>query len=701
MSGQSGNCGEKGEGGATVDGAAAKPDNSFIAGLKRLAKERRAANDGENKERAAATAAGGETDKLDGGNRDQLGRAECRSNNPAADEDGAIANGSAVANTLKVEDIPDMTGKVISVSTENQSLRSASNINQPQSKQQQRRRDDSKQRSKKKSGTNPKKKPTSTSKLEDSSLPDMTGKEILVEQVELPSIEPVKKEIDLDDLILEEQSASTNKRRNAGASTTAAGSEGTSKSVNRRGPMSRSRSKSILTNSTTSEGSAGGSRCQLFATYNDQSQKSLQTQTTVGTSGNFTHDYDSDSPKGGHKQILEPPQLISSYSPYSKRLPVNSRRDRGVTSLHLSFQHSKPTRGKILSGKILPDVDEEDQSKSSLDINSTKSMPSRAQSWTNLIAMDEHSKRASMEKIKMEDVEEEESFTSLSFNPRKTSGLRTSRTSIVTEGSVNSCGSRESGSRRSKHSKRSTCDSLSRNRRRKASTSETWKNESTNSVLPTLSQMKDPEYIRTQATERFERGLDYAEVGKLNAARERFLVALRYRVMDRGSLHPDVAATHEMLGFVEYFLAENEKNDSFEGNLIRLDEGDDGLLGGNLTIMENPDKDSQTPSSSRGKNHYEKAAMHFQTALDILDAKEIGTGHEKTSTLTNDAISKDETTFQWKELAETYSILDERGRLGVEERIDIVSRIQERMDELPVTVGEKSYATSFLLPFNK
>ena len=63
--------------------------------------------------------------------------------------------------------------------------------------------------------------------------------------------------------------------------------------------------------------------------------------------------------------------------------------------------------------------------------------------------------------------------------------------------------------------------------------------------------MKDPEYIRSQALGRFERGLEYAELGKLTAARERFLVALRYRVMDRGSLHPDVAATHELLGYVE------------------------------------------------------------------------------------------------------------------------------------------------------
>jgi len=56
----------------------------------------------------------------------------------------------------------------------------------------------------------------------------------------------------------------------------------------------------------------------------------------------------------------------------------------------------------------------------------------------------------------------------------------------------------------------------------------------------------------------------------------------------------------------------------------------------------------------------------------------------------NGESTKDETEFHWKELAETYSALDKKGRLGVEQRIDIVARIHERMDELPVTVGEKS-----------
>jgi len=684
MSRQNGNiCGEKG---ATADDAAVKPDNNFIAGLKRLAKERRAANGGTNKEKVTAIAAG---DELDDGNRDQSDKAEhYSSNNPAKNEDGAVLNGNGVANETKGEDIPDMTGKIISVSTE-QPLISASN--QPESKPQQRRRDDSKHRSKKKNGTNSKKKPIAVPQLDDGVLPDMTGKEILVEQLELPSIEPVKEEVDLDDLILEEQSNSTNKRRTLSASSpiTAAGAAGTSKSVNRRGLLSKSRSqKSNLTNSTTSEGTGGGSRSQLFAFYNDQSQRSLQTLTTVGTSGNHTQD-DSEPPQH-QQQFSEPPQAISSHGNRNLR-PSNSRRDR-VTSLHSSFQHSKPPMERIPSGGILPNVDEEIQSKLSLSLDiSSKSMPSRAQSWANLIAMDEQTKRTSMD---MEDVDEEESYTSSSKNHRKISGLRTSRTSVKSEGSMNSRGSRESGSRRSK---RSNSDGRSRNRGRQAS--ETWRNESA-SVLPTLSQMKDPEYIRSQALGRFERGLEYAELGKLTAARERFLVALRYRVMDRGSLHPDVAATHELLGHVEYFLGENKKNDNFEGNLVRLDEGDNGLLGGNLTIMENPDKDDQSPLSSRGKSHYEKAAMHFQTALDILDAKELGVSNEKVSTWMNDASSNDETTFQWKELAETYTVLNEKGRLGVEERIDIVARIQERMDELPVTVGEKSYATSFLSSFN-
>lgn len=216
------------------------------------------------------------------------------------------------------------------------------------------------------------------------------------------------------------------------------------------------------------------------------------------------------------------------------------------------------------------------------------------------------------------------------------------------------------------------------------------------SITPTFSQMKDPEYIRSQAIERFERGLHYAEFGKLDAARERFLAALRYRVMDRGSLHPDVAATHEMLGHVFYFLAENAKNDDFEGSLVRLDEGANGLLGGNLTIMEKEADNQGQSSSSQGKSHYEKAAMHYQTVLDILDAKELNISNEKVSVWMNGGDNKDETTFQWKEIAETYSALDEKGRLGVEVRTEIVTRIQARIDELPVTVGEKSYARTFV-----
>lgn len=667
--------GEKGVvDGATADDAEVKPANNFIAGLKRLAKEKAAYDDAKNStEKGAAPAAGEDADRLGDGNN---AKGKCRNSDPA--------NGNGVANESKVQDIPNMTGRIISVSAENQQPRSESH--QPQSKSQQRRRGDTKQRSKKKSGANPKKKATSVTELEDGLLPDMTGKEILVEQSELPSIEPVKEEIDLDDLISEEQSASTNKRKNTGGSSTAAaGAAGIPKNVNRRGLLNRSRSlKSNLTNSSTSEGSEGGGRAQLFASYNDQSQRSLQTQTTVGTSGNLTHD--DDLPQS-QQQNSEPPQVISSSSNQNLR-PSNSRRDR-ASSLHSSYSsYIKPTLGRIPSGGILPDVDEEIQCKVNEETQnklslkaSTKSMPSRAQSWVNLIALDEKSRRASMD---MEEGEEEEYHHSTSVNPHKANGLRSSRTSAQSQESVNS---RDGGSRRSKRR-----DGRRRHgRRNSSSSSENWKNESAlNNSL-----MKDPEYVRVQATERFERGLDYAELGKLDEAREQLLVALRYRVMDRGSLHPDVAATHEMLGYVEYFTAENKKNVDFEGSLVRLDQGADGLLGGNLTIMENPDKDGQSPSSSRSKN-YERAATHFQTALDILDAKELGLSNSKESAEMSGTLSKDETTFQWKECAETYSLLDEKGRLGLEERIEIVSRIQERMGELPVTVGEKSYATSFL-----
>lgn len=681
-------------------------DNSFIAGLKRLAEERRVANDeANNRERVIAA------DQLDDNNRNDTGKVG-RSNNAAKDENGTVP---PLANGAKRDDnIQDMTGKVISLSTENQPL--------PSSKQQQqqhhRRRDDSnKQRQKKKSGTNashPKKKPTPISQLEDGLLPDMTGKEILVDHLELPSIEPVKEEVDLDDLILEEQSTtSSNKRLTVGATSTtatatAAAAGGTSKNLNRRGLFTRHRSvsqRSHLSSSTTSEGSGGGggvNRSQLFALYNDPSQRSLQTQTTSATSGkDSVGGDDSELPHHHHhhqqqEQDPEPSQTIPAQGTRNLR-PANSRRDR-VSSLHSSYQYATTTLGRIPSGGILPEVDEEIyQSKLLISDTISKSMlPSRSlsRSWESLIALDVLSKRrASME---MESIggEKDPYYTSPSSHRHKTSGLRTSWTSVESEGS------RSSHASESRRSKRSSGDGRSRRSNRtgsgsrgRQSSSENWRNE------PTLSQMKDLEYIRSQAIERFDRGLYYAEIGRLDAARERFLVALRYRVMDRGSLHPDVAATHEMLGHVEYFLAENLKNDSFEGNLVRLDEGDDGLLGGNLTIMEHRDKNGQCFSSSQGKSHYEKAAMHYQTALDILDAKELDINNEKASTWMNGESTKDETEFHWKELAETYSALDKKGRLGVEQRIDIVARIHERMDELPVTVGEKSYATSFLSTF--
>jgi len=723
MSGRNGNnncCKNDTDGAAAAaanHAAAVKPDNNFIAGLKRLAKERRVANDAANKERVAAD------QSLDDNNRDQLGGKAVRSNNPAKDQNGAVANGKGGdANGTTGDNIPDMTGKVISVSTENQPLSSSSN-NQPQSKQHRRRDDSNKQRQKKKNGTSgshpkTKKKPTTLSQLEDGLLPDMTGKEILVDQLELPSIEPVKEEVDLDDLILEEQSStSTNKRITVGATSPAAAvaatAGGTSKNLNRRGLLTRNRSisqRSLMSSSTTSENSngGGGSRSQLFASYNDPSQRSLQTQTTSATSGKDSGGGDDSELLPQQQEQQELPQTITR-----NLSPANSRRDR-VSSLHSSYQYAPTTLGRIPSGGILPDgvilpeVDEEIFQSKITDAISKSMPPSRSisPSWASLIALDEHSKRASKEMESVGEEEEERYYTSPSH--RRKSVLQTSWTSVKSEGSKNSHGSRESDSRRSKRStgdggrsrRSNRSGSGSGSERRKASSENNWRNESTMSMLPTLSQMKDPEYIRSQAMERFERGLDYAEIGKLGAARERFLVALRYRVMDRGSLHPDVAATHEMLGHVEYFLGENKKNGSFEGNLVRLDEGDDGLLGGNLTIMENPDKDGQSSLSSRGKSHYEKAAMHYQTALDILDAKELDISNEKMSAWMNGgSAAKDETEFQWKELAETYTTLDEKGRLGVEERIDIVARIQERMDELPVTVGEKSYATSFLSTF--
>ena len=611
-------------------------------------------------------------------------RIKSSSLNPSEEEGGLPINSDCAADEIKGQDVTDTNGKISPMSDEKEALLSGSN--EPETKPKQRRRSHSKIKRKKSNGL---RRRSSESQLEDGALPDMTGKEILVEQSELEPAEPVKEEIDLDELILvEEQSLSFNKWKRGGSSDNiSAGAEATG--VNRRGLMSRSRSqksigstsgaggrsqrsrsqKSMLTSSSTTGGTGGNNRSQLFALYKDLSQKSLQTQTTMGTSG-LTHE-DVEQP------IPEP----STAAPPRNQRPLNSRRDR-TSSVHSSLKHSKSTLGRIPSGEILSSQENGNVGR--------RNMPSRNESWSDLIAMDERSKRNSIE---IEDVDEEVSNTSSTLPNRshKSNGPHTSYKSKGSGSSKHSHGSQESGSR---HSKPSKSDRRSRRRNSQSHPSESWRNEST-FIVPTLGQMKDPEYIRTQASERFERGLDYAEYGKLEAARERFLVALRYRVMDRGSLHPDIAATHEMLGLVEFLLAENEKNDNIEENVVELDEGHDGLVGGNLTIMEKPNKDNSNPSI-RGRSHYEKAAMHFQTAMDILDAKELGIGNEKVPSLTSSTSFKDETAFQWKELVETYSILDEKGRLGVEERIEIVSRIQERMDDLPVMVGQKSYATPFL-----
>ena len=668
-----------------------KPDSNFITGLKRLAEERRAAKEDEanNKEKAAII----NNSIIDKTHR-RLNKLEAKNSVEKDDVNHTTVN--VVDNK---RELPDMTGKVISVTSEDQNNHSSTK--QDQQRQQQegkdKNRNEPKQRQKKKSGKsgpNPKKKST-TPAIEDGSLPDMTGKEIVVDQLELPeNNEPVKEEVDLDDLIYEEQiiSSSMNKGRGKinSSLTSGGGASSSMNHNNRRGQLSKTHQisqRSNVTSSTTSgtDGSGSGVRPNLFALYNDPSQRSLLSQVTSHTSKDSEEGSGDDmcaQQQDNNKSELadQPPQkpdVIRSLSP--NRRPANPRRHGRSSSHHSSY--CKPTTlGTIPSGEV-----------------KVQSLPlSTSLSWTSLIALDEKNKRESMET--MEGVAEEPPH----IHRKGSSGLNTSWTSARSDSSKNSHGSdRESASRRSK---RSSGGSRRSNRgssgRRQTSQSENWRedwrNESTMSIPPTFSQMKDPEYIRSQAIERFERGLHYAEFGKLDAARERFLAALRYRVMDRGSLHPDVAATHEMLGHVFYFLAENSKNDDFEGSLVRLDEGADGLLGGNLTIMEKEADNQGQSSSTQEKSYYEKAAMHYQTVLDILDAKELNISNETVSDWMKGGDNKDEATFQWKEIAETYSSLDDKGRLGVEKRIEIVTRIQARMDELPVTVGEKSYVRTFV-----
>jgi hypothetical protein len=674
-----------------------KPESKFIAGLKRLAEERRAAkeeDEANNKEKEAAIINNDENDQIDETHQ-HLNKLEATKNSVEKDDVNRHTTVNVVDNK---RELPDMTGKVISVTSEDQNNMTPTKQEQQQQQQQQQQqegkdknRNEPKQRQKKKngkSGPNPKKKST-TPAVEDGSLPDMTGKEIVVDQLELPeNNEPVKEEVDLDDLIYEEQiiSSSMNKGRGKiNSSLTSSGGGGTSSSSsmnhnNRRGQLSKTHQisqRSNVTSSTTSgtEGSLGGNTAGLFALYNDPSQRSLL------SSSHASKDSEEGSGDNNKSELADQspqkPEVIRSLSP--NRRPANSRRHGRSSSHHSSY--CKPTTlGTIPSGEV-----------------KVESLPlSTSLSWASLIALDEKNKRESMET--MEGVAEESPHRF-----RGSGGLNTSWTSAKSDSSRNSHGSdRESASRRSKRSSGgSRRSNRSSSGRRQTSTQsenwrEDWRNESTMSVTPTYANMKDPEFIRIQAIEKFERGLHYAEFGKLDAARERFLAALRYRVMDRGSLHPDVAATHEMLGHVFYFMAENTKNDDFEGSLVRLDEGADGLLGGNLTIMEKEADNQGQSSSSQGKSHYEKAAMHYQTVLDILDAKELNISNEKVSVWMSGGDNKDETTFQWKEIAETYSSLDEQGRLGVEKRMEIVTRIQARIDELPVTVGEKSYARTFV-----
>ena len=79
--------------------------------------------------------------------------------------------------------------------------------------------------------------------------------------------------------------------------------------------------------------------------------------------------------------------------------------------------------------------------------------------------------------------------------------------------------------------------------------------------------------------------------------------------MNQGPHHHDAAAAHEMLGHVEYLWSE----DSEEEDENNLQSSFWDLYGRDKTIVRR----------RKGKSHAEKAAVHYQRALDILELNEL------------------------------------------------------------------------------
>ncbi len=289
-----------------------------------------------------------------------------------------------------------------------------------------------------------------------------------------------------------------------------------------------------------------------------------------------------------------------------------------------------------------------------------------------------------------------------SATPESNAGSRASHqnspVSARSKSTLHSQHSRTSlGSRRSASSRKSASSKKSG----RSGNTVTWNLDG--STMSPGSRM-EPAHVKRQARERFERGVHYAMQGKYSAARERFLIALRYRVImhrDRRD-HPDVAAAHEMLGHVNHFLSRKADDEGSEEDLdvsrVLLDEGEgtanhgDSMLGWDVTIGG---KTKKRP----GLVCLEKAAMHYRTVLDMLGSNRPSPseGSVRRVVSRRSALMDDDGGFRWAEISKAYAMDDGSSELGEESLMEIDGRVRERLDSLPVaTTSGKSYARASL-----
>ena len=355
--------------------------------------------------------------------------------------------------------------------------------------------------------------------------------------------------------------------------------------------------------------------------------------------------------------------------------------------------------------------------RSSIDENDKSSTPKPDSiSWASLIYME--SERSTTKKTKRTDKK----------SPSTTRSPSSSRRNMMSKNKYgeSSCSSLELSHATPDSSKVSsmksirTRNSLGSNKSKKSNVS--WKDEST---MTTTFYTKDEAHIASQALERFERGVYYASKKMYTAARERFLMALRYRVKYYGEPnHVQCAAVHEMLGCVHYCLSrevmmavvggstdEEDVDDEFDIYLPKLDNGrtdssssnDDWrensmmmLSGWDMTV-ENEDKEVKR---KKGRLYLEKAAMHFRTVLDMLKvmANDTGTNPKETPSSVSLGTSGYVGDIQWFELAKTYEGLDDGHDNASEDALkEIVSRVRSRLDLFPATMTTgNSYASTFL-----